>query len=1578
MAITVDALTLNVQSSAESAAERIKSLTTALGKMRGAITNLEKLASSLASIRRSVNKELKLDSFSKQMRDIGTAVNNGIGKDSIRKVRDLASEFQRLKEATAGMDFAGIKSLSKSTISKATGNVNKESTPLEKQHNELQAAADATREKYELLEREVKSEMEAGQKWAETVQRATADSNNHTAAIQKQAQAVDDLNKKTANYTRHANAEMHVKYGLPEIRDITKYEAIGKSWFEIKDILDDAAKHGYDVSKADTQLIGQANTMEAFVRGDVDIKNQATNIEEAARKMSEFKAEAESAGKSFEGLMAQVRDFLSGDGTKAIKPGFISGASGSQGEMANPNFFERIKSAVRGAVDWIKKYKTNLESARRELVDFVKNHTILGRVVSGVTKLFGQFMRVAKMRAMRAAIKAIVSGFKEGIGNLYQYSKAINGGFAQSMDNASTSLLYMKNSIGAAVAPAIQALIPVLEKVVGWVVEACNWFNQMFALLNGQSSWTRATVYATEYAESVSDAVSDTADNVKQSANKIHESLAGFDELNVIASETGNGKATDGSSNGNNKTNPNYGKMFEEVDVFDASTVEWANRIKDIVGWISDNFIDILATVGLIKVGIAAWQFGRQFASDLALLTKYVAGGTALSISVVLGFSFGQDLGHAIAYGEGLSATQVIKGIVGAVAGALGGALIVGGPYGWAIGLGVWAVVTAISTGISWVYESRRKEWEDKQKFYDSLYGEIEYTVDEIKDIIGTQIIPVKFQTKATLIKDTLLSRGEIAAAIKKDIGKIYLDLDVAILRGSKADIKALADDVAALVEGVNLYFANNKDLLKLTLPASVYTNLFPTDMSAAQSAITRLGNTIGGYLEDGIISSVEKELLPDLVGAMEDVSQALIHGKTMGTAESKLIKLSEEIENGDLSRESVKNTINGVIAVGQELYKGAQAEVDAAAEAMRSEMAAAKTIMENRRGAYTATEVAKATSDYERLSGVYEAKYSTAQKRKESANEILKSYDFLDSVKSTIAEPSAKMFKNILENSDMDLSRIYSYGLDQGVNYAISEATGISMQDLYDLESFGIRGWDMLPNKYKGKLVDRTYDKTNAALGANGFLDSEFNDLIKTYNLTIIDLLDSIDLGSWAEKKQADFIKTVSEAYSPDELGKALLSKYTSREVVQMFINAGESIPYSVAQGVANDDAYTSQLKQLAEKANVSVTDIKGIMNNADITAPMVQMYGYEGSMKAIVAIASVTGDKTESIVKYWDFVAPYINDNNFVQSLQTMVKLSTDTGVDIGTIMYYWNLIAPAIDDDNIEQSVKDISSIIRDGGGNWDTILKNIKLYTNKLYVPDSNVAGQVRGQVLGGQAEAKKPSNRISLLTGVEKPTAGVLSGVISSVQSFFNRNYATIKVDADTSAAQKTVNSLISGITSGISNALSSATSSATSSSSSSGTVTFGLSSSTKAEVVANNALQQELQDVTQGSSDMFVIAPILDDVTGFDWDDDNIYRFASGGFPEQGQLFLARESGPELVGRIGSRTTVANNDQIVRGISSGVESANERQNQLLREQNSLLRALLEKDATVRITPSAALGRINAQSAALYGATSGGR
>lgn len=90
----------------------------------------------------------------------------------------------------------------------------------------------------------------------------------------------------------------------------------------------------------------------------------------------------------------------------------------------------------------------------------------------------------------------------------------------------------------------------------------------------------------------------------------------------------------------------------------------------------------------------------------------------------------------------------------------------------------------------------------------------------------------------------------------------------------------------------------------------------------------------------------------------------------------------------------------------------------------------------------------------------------------------------------------------------------------------------------------------------------------------------------------------------------------------------------------------------------------------------------------------------------------------------------------------------------------------------------------------------------------------------------------------------------------------------------------------------------------------------------------------------------------------------SIFGFADGGFPDAGQLFIAREAGAEMVGSLGGHAAVANNDQIVEGIREGVEAAMERQNQLLRRQNELLQALLEKEGSAEVNVSSFYQAVN--------------
>lgn len=87
-----------------------------------------------------------------------------------------------------------------------------------------------------------------------------------------------------------------------------------------------------------------------------------------------------------------------------------------------------------------------------------------------------------------------------------------------------------------------------------------------------------------------------------------------------------------------------------------------------------------------------------------------------------------------------------------------------------------------------------------------------------------------------------------------------------------------------------------------------------------------------------------------------------------------------------------------------------------------------------------------------------------------------------------------------------------------------------------------------------------------------------------------------------------------------------------------------------------------------------------------------------------------------------------------------------------------------------------------------------------------------------------------------------------------------------------------------------------------------------------------------------------------------------IGEYANGGFPQDGQLFIANEAGPELVGQMGSKNAVANSAQIVQGVSSGVSRANASLEQKVDRLTRVVEDILRKEFTAEVRPSAALGK----------------
>ena len=97
-----------------------------------------------------------------------------------------------------------------------------------------------------------------------------------------------------------------------------------------------------------------------------------------------------------------------------------------------------------------------------------------------------------------------------------------------------------------------------------------------------------------------------------------------------------------------------------------------------------------------------------------------------------------------------------------------------------------------------------------------------------------------------------------------------------------------------------------------------------------------------------------------------------------------------------------------------------------------------------------------------------------------------------------------------------------------------------------------------------------------------------------------------------------------------------------------------------------------------------------------------------------------------------------------------------------------------------------------------------------------------------------------------------------------------------------------------------------------------------------------DVISNTFKKVTDGAKNLFKKAKKDADDDGDSDEDDSGYvdsgpgavkGHASGGFPKSGQMFVANEDGnPELVGSWGGRAAVANNQQIIQGISQAVQN----------------------------------------------------
>lgn len=486
-----------------------------------------------------------------------------------------------------------------------------------------------------------------------------------------------------------------------------------------------------------------------------------------------------------------------------------------------------------------------------------------------IGQLVNSIGRIAMYRAIRAAIKGVTSAAKEGIQNLAKYSAAINNTDASSanatMSEYASTLLQVKNSVGAAIMPVLTALLPVVNTIADAFINAANAVNQFLQALNGKSTFTKAKKNTVDYAKSLKGA--------SGAAKELQKTLLGFDEINRLNDENKGG--------GGGAAGADYSNMFEEAEV--------GGKIKETATWIKDHFDEILSVAESIGVAIAAWKLSSALLKGISLLSGLeIPKNISVGISLIFaGVAVAADNIANILSGK-YGATSVESLIKEMISGALIGAGAV------ALGAGAWAFPVAIALVMSitdiitnWDELSSSVEhfWEGVGDLFSGnsagFWNNITKSMYDYlsADTWGNKLVDAIFgegtveQAKKNI--ENGLSMKDVAAQMLADIETALGGVGAWFENNVAAPIKVAWEGAASLLavkattaytrvtekwRSLKTWFENNVSTpIKTTWNTACTT--ITTKVQTAKDKITGMFGNVGKWFEDNITSPISTKI---------------------------------------------------------------------------------------------------------------------------------------------------------------------------------------------------------------------------------------------------------------------------------------------------------------------------------------------------------------------------------------------------------------------------------------------------------------------------------------------------------------------------------------------------------------------------------------------------------------------------------------------------------------------------------------------------------------------------------------------
>lgn len=923
--------------------------------------------------------------------------------------------------------------------------------------------------------------------------------------------------------------------------------------------------------------------------------------------------------KNFQALTSYLKDAT---GTKQIEESAPAIKETAQALQEVVPAAKQASSAIKETAESSKKASGGFSQIKNAIKDFA------GNIAKSLPKLklFHRIMRMATTMLIRSGIKKVFKDVKEGFLNFYQYSKATGGQFAQQMDSVSSAFAQMRNQLGAAVAPAISAIIPVLNSIANAAITAFNALSQLFALLTGKSSWHKATAQVAEFAAETNKA------SGSGGGGGMKELLAQFDELNVIASESG------GGGGGAGKAAEDYADMFEEMTNFDAKLIEIANKVKEIVGWIQDHMEDVLTCVGLIGAAIALWNISQALSGALATIAGLASAAAVITITCKLVSMFDKEylktgqvgwliadalttaVGATIAGGivasilkspkaglytaaftlalsgittlstaigdvntEGLNDKHIKLALLGAL--KIGGAAALAAKVlGATVGVAALAgtittgLVFAAAVGIMALIDAGRMKFE---------WGNVQLTEQEVQEFVSKKMFNVDLNTTMNIITENVQMSESEVATIKQKWAELRSSMkDIRLDIADDEDYKRIADGVDGLITEIKKHIATAQRTGQLTLeftPTLVgetegdqnsWYSSYKTGWDKVEKFFENQGKKIAKCFveaENGEIKLRSPEVLQTLMAEMDKVTSAITNSKIASEAYGKFA-----ITMGDLSAQSAESVAKAFGEYKNQLTEK-YTELVNQQYAQQGQLVAALFELDP-----NSKEYKDALSAYEYMGEhLTESVKNGVSNATESGRKLV-----MDWLTGKLGKISAGAYAGDAWKQVLDANNITPEALNQAMktmfrNMGVPD-TVISIMDLVE-----ISGWDFLDNDLKKSMIATVTEAIG--MEAVPMLKSSLK----------ISANDMLSIG-WDQFKGTQRLQFIS----------AITSAYGATECVQAAKAAGINIAKEITAGLGSQDAETrktaqqllSQLQSELKSKNIEVpvsTDVE-----ANVTA--------------------------------------------------------------------------------------------------------------------------------------------------------------------------------------------------------------------------------------------------------------------------------------------------------------------------------------------------------------------------------------